>query len=272
MSVRLDAVTFRYPSCHEPALRSVSFTAGPGKVVLVTGRVGSGASTLLLTIAGLAPRVTGGVVEGRVQVLQQDPASAEGRRLLAGRVAVLLSTPWTQLSGMAFTAGDEVAFAPANLGWPRERIRDAVDRTLELVGARHLAGRDPRTLSGGELQRVMLAAVLVTDPEVLLLDEPTMELDPENAAAIYRLIPELAQQATVLIASTDVDRAVEIADRVLLLQAGELVGDGSPDEVLADDARVSGGVSTTAAEIARIAGCTAPYPLTVPRAAKRFAP
>lgn len=271
MSVRLEDVTVRYPNAPADALRGVSVGCGPGGVTLVTGRLGAGCSTLLLAIAGLAPHATGGSRSGAVTTLGHDPASPEGRAALAGRVGILFSTPWTQLSGMAYTVRDEVAFAPANLGWERGRIRDAVTRVLDLVDAAAVADRDPRTLSGGELQRVMLAAVLVMEPEVLLLDEPTLELDPENAARLCRLLPDLARQTTLIVASADLDRMVEVADRVVLLDRGELVADGAPAHVLGGERAVVTGCSTSIAEVARAAGCAPRYPLTVQVAMERFA-
>ncbi len=272
MSVCLDGVSFRYPGSDTDALHGVSVALRPGDVTLVTGRLGAGCSTLLLVIAGLAPHVTRGTRTGEVTTLDHDPASRGGRKVLAGRVGLLLPTPWTQLSGMSFTVAEEVAFGPANLGWRRGRIAQAVGRAMELFSVAHLAQRDPRTLSGGELQRVMLAGVVAMEPEVLLLDEPTLELDPAGAESVYGLLPSLAEERTVLLASTDVDRAVAVADRVLLLDRGGLVADGTADEALGSAGAVASGCSTTVAEIARAAGFAPSYPLTVGAAVRRLGP
>jgi energy-coupling factor transporter ATP-binding protein EcfA2 len=271
MTVALDGVRYRYPAADSDALRDVTLAFGAGDVTLVTGRLGAGCSTLLLVAAGLAPHVTGGARSGSVTTLGADPASDEGRRQVAGRIGFLLPTPWTQLSGMSYTVREEVAFGPANLGWPRDRIGRAVSGAMALVGIEHLADRDPRTLSGGELQRVMLAGITAMDPEVLLLDEPTLELDPEGARMVYRLLPALAREKTVVLATTDVDRAVEVATRVVLLDRGSVTADGAPDDVLGTDRAVALGCSTTVAEIARVAGHAAPFPLTVRAAVRRFA-
>ena len=271
MSVRLDRLSFRYPGTGVDALRDVTLAFGPGRVHLVTGRLGAGCSTLLFAVAGLAPHVTGGARSGSVITLEQDPASDEGRRALAGRVGLLLPTPWTQLSGMAHTVAEEVAFGPANLGWERERIREAVREALQLVDLAHFAGRDPRTLSGGELQRVMFASVAVMDPDIYLLDEPMMELDPEAARMMYRFLPALAQRKTVIVATTDLDRAVRIADRVVLLDGGRVIGDGAPADVLGTGRAVEAGAATTVARIAQLAGAEPLFPLTVSAAVARFA-
>src|SRR2546428_2275543 len=156
-----------------PAVRDGAAGAAPGGVIGLGGNVGAGASTLLLVAADLAPRVVGGRLEGGVR--------GEGGR------GIVLPTPWTQLSGMAFTVWDEVAFGPANLGWPRERIAGAVDRSLAALDIGTLAARDPATLSGGELQRVVVAGIVAMEPALLLLDEPTAELDPEGAGLVWRV-------------------------------------------------------------------------------------
>jgi energy-coupling factor transporter ATP-binding protein EcfA2 len=171
---------------------------------------------------------------------------------------------------MSYTVREEVAFGPANLGWTRDRIADAVDQAMVLMQVESLALRDPRTLSCGELQRVMLAGVAAMDPEVLLLDEPTIELDPAGARLVYDLLPDLARERTVVIASNDVDRAVEVTDRVLLLDSGRLVAAGDGGAVLGTASAASMGCGTTVGGIMRSAGVEPAYPLTVDAALRHL--
>jgi energy-coupling factor transporter ATP-binding protein EcfA2 len=248
----LEHVTYHYPATASPALADVSLEIHGGEVIGVIGSVGAGASTLLLVAAGLAPRVLGGTLSGAVRC--------------AGRSALLLSTPWTQMSGMAFTVWDEVAFGPANLGWPRARISIAVDRALTRVDVAELRDRDPATLSGGELQRVILAGILAMEPELLLLDEPTAELDPAGARLVWDLARALARDGTaVLIATNDLDALPDAADRVVWLAGGRVRATGPARAVLADAALWSddGPGSTSVAGAWRLAGLPAPLPLTV---------
>jgi energy-coupling factor transporter ATP-binding protein EcfA2 len=270
--IRFDQFSFTYPAARRAALTAVNATLSPGGVTLITGPLGAGCSTLLLAAAGLAPHLTGGTHSGTVSTLGQDATTLEGRRALAGRVALLLPTPWTQLSGMALTVTDEVAFGPANHGWPRPRIKETVSRVMERLGIAHLAERDPNTLSGGELQRVILAGLMAMEPEVYLLDEPALELDPAGADTFYEMLPELARTATVVIASTDVDRLVSVATSAFLFRDGRCVATGSPGDVLRGSEAVKARCSTTLAEIARAAGWDPPYPLSVADAVRRFAP
>jgi energy-coupling factor transport system ATP-binding protein len=251
-------VTYRYPATHTPALTDVTLGVERGEVLGVIGNTGAGASTLLLVAGDLVPRVLGGELTGRVT--------------RAGRSALLLPTPWTQVSGMAFTVRDEVAFGPANLGWPLERISAAVERALERVGAAHLEARDPATLSGGELQRVILAGILAMQPDVLLLDEPTAELDPGGAVAVWRLLPALAAEGTaIVVATSDLDALPDAADRIAWLAGGRVRALGAARAVLSDAALWSdaGPGSTAVAGVWRRAGLAAPPPLTVAEALER---
>jgi energy-coupling factor transporter ATP-binding protein EcfA2 len=219
--VSLRGVSFTYPDAATPALDGVTLEVRSGEVVAVAGRPGAGCSTLLLVAAAFAPRLTGGALRGE-------------RRLLAVRPGVVFATPWTQLTGLCYTALGEVAFGPASFGLPRQRVLGAAEAALRRLGVAHLKERDPATLSGGELQRVIVAAALSLEPDLLVLDDPAAELDPGAADALYAMLPELAAGgAAVLLASPDEERAARVANRAVLLEAGRVVRDGPPAVVLA---------------------------------------
>ena len=254
----LEHVTFQYPATEAPALEDVSLEVRDGEVVALVGSVGAGASTLLLVAGDLAPRVVGGRIEGRVTFEGQGPRG------------IVLPTPWTQLSGMAFTVWDEVAFGPANLGFPRDEIVRRVDHAVRRLGLEDLASRDPTTLSGGELQRVIVAGILAMRPTLLLLDEPTAELDPVGARSFWELVRTLAGEGTAIIAATsELDALPAVADRVVWLERGRVAATGSA-ALLASDALVVANVGTTVAAVWRAAGLPAPCPLTVAEAAQRW--
>jgi energy-coupling factor transporter ATP-binding protein EcfA2 len=240
--VTLESVGFTYPGASAPAVRGISLALEAGTVTGVTGPVGAGTSTLLLVAGGFAPRLTGGKLSG-------------SRRLAADRVGIVFATPWTQLTGLASTVRAEVAFGPASLGSARGAVLAVAEGAMRDLGVTHLADRDPATLSGGELQRVVVASVLAMEPQVLVLDDPAAELDPAGADALYALLPAIARRgAAVLVATPDVERLARVAERVLVMEAGGVARAGAPAAVLDD---------TDAARIAGLAGCPAPLPLDV---------
>jgi len=171
---------------------------------------------------------------------------------------------------MAFTVWDEVAFGPANLGWPRERIAKAVDRSLAALDIGALAARDPATLSGGELQRVVIAGIVAMEPALVLLDEPTAELDPEGAGLVWRLVRALAGDGcSVVVATNDLDALPDVADRTVWMEDGAVRRIGAP-ALLAQESVCEAGLATTVADVWRTARLSAPYPLTVAQAERRW--
>ncbi|MBW8771704.1 MAG: energy-coupling factor ABC transporter ATP-binding protein [Gemmatimonadetes bacterium] len=279
-ALEFGRVSFRYPASRQ-VLRDVTLRADAGQVTWLFGPLGAGASSVLLVAAGLAPSLTGGTLEGEVRILGTAPQGQAGRAALQGRVAYVTAMPYLQLSGMAETVFDEVAFAPANLGWDRARIWEAVPVALDRLGVRHLADRVPEQLSGGELQRVVIAAMLVLRPEVWLLDEPSSALDAVGRRTVEALIREEARRgAAVLLATEDAELGLAVADEAILLDDGSTIARGAPADLLGTELMWEiGAGSTTVAELARAArllreGSAArlapPYPLTMEQAVERW--
>ncbi len=273
------AAGFRYGDSAAAALIDVTVSLEAGVVAWFTGAAGAGTSTLLLLAAGLAPLHTGGTASGSVSLLGENPQSPEGRKRLAGRVAYVSADPASQLSGIAETVRREVAFAPANLGRPREQILAAADRALERMEIAHLAERVPASLSGGEQQRGVIASMLALEPDAWLLDEPGSALDArgrERLAVV--LTEEVRRGALVMVASEDADWMVGWAERLLVMKEGRVVRDGVPVALLADPSLVETGAGSTAiATFARALAerdqrFTAPrLPVTVQDALERWA-
>ena len=277
-SVRLDGVSFRYPTEERPAVSGLTLDLERGRITWIMGQLGAGCSTLLHVVAGLAPRLTGGTRGGTVLTLGVDPATVEGRRALAGRIGYVTASPHLQLSGLASTVAEEAAFGPANMAWPIERIRPAVADALATLGIAHLADRPPVALSGGELQRAVLASMLVLAPDLWLLDEPAAPLDGAGREVFTRLLrAEASRGATVVIASEEADLLCQVADRLLVLRGGRVVLDGPPAAILAGEPVWEAGAGSTAiAALAREARriepglFEPPYPLTVEEGVARW--
>jgi energy-coupling factor transporter ATP-binding protein EcfA2 len=275
----LRDVTFRYAAAPADALAGVTLAVSAGEICWIYGSPGAGATTLLLVAAGLAPRFTGGEVGGQVRLCGENPHDEQGRRALRGRVAHLGPVPEVQLSGVADTVFEEIAFGPANLGWPIDRIRQAVDRAARRLGVSHLLPRRPQHLSGGEKQRVVFASLLALDPAIWLLDEADSALDAEGRQVIAALLREESERgAAVIVAAEDADAMVDVAERVVLLDRGSVAFDGAPRALLSDDlAWERGPGGTSIAGLSRAvharsgaAAFSPPYPLDVAEAVTRW--
>jgi energy-coupling factor transport system ATP-binding protein len=224
----VDGLTFSYPGAERPALSDVTLQIEPGEVVALLGPSGSGKSTLLRALAGLVPHFHGGRFAGRVEVAGRDTRRFRPADL-ADKVASLFQDPEDQV--VFGRVENEVAFGLENLGTPPAEIWPRVHGALADAGIARLAERRTETLSAGELQRVCLAAVLAVGPSLLLLDEPTSQLDPAGAEAILDLACELG--SAVVVSEQRPALPLERCDRVLFVENGRLTLDAPRDEALA---------------------------------------
>jgi energy-coupling factor transport system ATP-binding protein len=212
----VEHLRYAYPGGRH-ALADVSLDLEPGEVVALLGPSGGGKSTLLRALSGLVPHFHGGRFSGRVEVAGHDTRRSRPSDL-AGTVATLFQDPEDQV---VFTrAAAEVAFGLENLGTPPHLIAHTALEALAAVGAEHLAERRTAELSAGELQRVCLASTLALEPRLLLLDEPTSQLDPEGAQALLELVRGLG--VAVVISEQRPDRVLDFCDRVVFLRDGRL--------------------------------------------------
>jgi cobalt/nickel transport system ATP-binding protein len=226
---QLQDACFEYDGI--PALRGLSLEIGQGERVALLGANGSGKSTLLRIFDALHFASKGRVIfDGQPllpDLFQRDDYALAFRR----RVALVFQNPDVQLFNP--TVFDEVAFGPLQLQWPKETILSKVAEALEVMGVTHLRDRPPYRLSGGEKKRVALASVLVLDPDVLLLDEPTATLDPRSQSQVVDLIQQWkGSSKTVITATHQLEIVEDIADRLFVLEEGKIAASGVPAEIL----------------------------------------
>src|SRR5271167_660154 len=227
----LQDVGFEYDRI--PALRRLSLQVAEGENIALLGANGSGKSTLLRILDALCFPSQGAVSfcgqRLTPELLHQDGFALSFRR----RVALVFQNSDVQLFNP--TVFDEVAFGPLQLQWPKERALSKVAETLGLMGIAHLRDRPPYRLSGGEKKRVALASVIVLNPEVLLLDEPTSTLDPRSQSQIIDLIQEWKRSSkTVITATHQLEIVEDIADRIVVLEEGKVAASGAPAEILSN--------------------------------------
>jgi energy-coupling factor transport system ATP-binding protein len=230
--LELDQVSYWYPGATEPALDQVSLRVKPGELVVVAGASGSGKSTLLRVVSGLVPHFQGGRFAGQAVVAGRD-TRRHGPGELADAVGTLFQDPETQI--VMGTPRAEVALPLENLGWSSAAVARGVEETALALGISLLLGRTTSELSGGELQRVALAAALAAQPSLLVLDEPTSQLDPVSGDELIATLRRLNQDrdTAILLAEHRLERCISVADRVLALDGGRIVCDASPEEFLA---------------------------------------
>ncbi len=242
-----ESVSYRYAGAARPSLQDVSVVIGGGEVVGLVGASEAGKTTLCLVAAGLAPRTVRGTLTGRILLDGTDMAPLAIHEL-AGRVGIAFANPATQLSGVAGTVYEEVAFGPMNLGLSRSEVVDRTEDALTALRITVLAGRDPALLSGGQQQLVAMAGLMALRPTHLILDEPTAQLDPAGTRLVAEALARLAMEgASILVAEQKTDLLLAICDRVVALDAGRVTLDGPAAEVLGDPRLADLGVAAPAA-------------------------
>ena len=274
--IRLDDVTYTYPDSPRPVLAGVSLLIEPGTITGVVGASGAGKTTLAKIIAGFLPQVDGGDLTGSVAVGGKDVAALSLAEAVAG-VGLVIQNPFNQISGARYTVREEIAFGMENLGTPREEMGPRVDEIAALLRIDGLLDRSPYALSGGQMQLVAIASMLVLRTPVLVMDEPTSQLDPAGTRLVFDVLNQLQEAGvTVLIFEHKLELLQQHADRLLVIADGGIAADGSATEVLADPRTLEWGVGSTrytqAGRLARERSLLgdAPLPVSFTQAAEVF--
>jgi energy-coupling factor transport system ATP-binding protein len=261
-------LTVRYFGRDDDALRGVSLAVEGGSFVTIAGRNGAGKSTLALVAGGLMPRIVradvGGrvVIDGEVVVDGGEPqpggASRQARLGASHRAGMVFPNPGNQLSGTKTSVREELAFGLENLGIPRDEMDGRIDEVLDSLGIDGLAERAPYALSGGEQQRVAIASIVAMGLPVLVLDEPTAQLDPLATITVADLLVRLAADGIAVLAAEHAADVLGRSARTVLLADGRVIADGLPGETLRPDlAATAGTAAPTIVELAAAAGVPA---------------
>ena len=232
--IKIEDLTFSYSGSDRPSLKNINLEIGSGEFVLVTGPSGGGKSSLCRCLNGLIPHFYGGEITGRVSIGGMDTLEHSTREL-ATRVGMVFQDPENQLVSMDVER--EIAFGLENLSFPRGLIARRIEESLDTLGIAGLRYRQIHELSGGEKQKVAIASVLALHPDILMLDEPTSELDPKGAEEVLSVVTRLNDELglTVIIVEHRLDRVLQYVDRIIVLSEGKIALDGGVGSIMSRD-------------------------------------
>ena len=232
--IELRHVTYSYPLTDSPAIVDVDVTLEKGRFYTIIGANGSGKTTLCNIIRGFVPNFFQGDMQGNV-IFDGKDLSEYTMGELSGRIGYVFQNPFNQITGARDTVYGEIAFGLENFGVPVPQMRERVDRMMELTNIAFLKDKNPFDLSGGQQQRVALASVLVLEPDVLVIDEPTSQLDPKETERVFDIISKLKDMGkTIILVEHKMELVAQYSDEVLVLDHGRLIRAGDKHEVLSD--------------------------------------
>lgn len=237
--IEFHNVSFQYEGSKTFALKDINLNISQGEILLITGPAGSGKTTLCSCVNGLVPHYHEGQLSGEVLVRSNNTKRARIGSL-ASLVGMVFQDPESQL--VTASVVDEVAFGPENFGVPRQEINRRIDEALQATRLEGYQDRDPHSLSGGEQQACVIAAIYAMHPEIYIMDEPLANLDPVGRAQVMKVVVDIAKQRgkTLVIVEHSLEEVLPLVDRIIVLNQGQIIRDGTVDEVLAqgDIARI----------------------------------
>ena len=229
--LEVEHLKYRYPHTKKLALDDISFTAEKGEFIGIIGENGAGKSTLSQAFCGLVPQFYKGAYGGKVTVDGIDAATTPTAELCK-KVGLIFQNPFNQLSGAKDTVWDEVAFGLENFGVPAEQIHERLDKVLHQLDIWQFREKNPFDLSGGQMQRVAIASVLAMEPGILLLDEPTSQLDPQGSEEVFHTVELLAKTGiTIFMIEQKMEKLASYCDKILLLHEGKQIDFDTPEKI-----------------------------------------
>lgn len=232
--IDIQNVSYTYPLTKAPSVVDVNLSFEKGRFYAIVGANGSGKTTLCNIIRGFVPNFYQGEMKGNVII--------EGKNLeeyemgeLASKIGYVFQNPFNQITGARDTVYGEIAYGLENFGVPVNEIKRRVERIMELTNTTYLQDKNPFELSGGQQQRVALASVLVLEPDILVIDEPTSQLDPQETERVFEIIQKMKQMGkTIILVEHKMELLAEYCDEVVVLHQGKVIRYGDKHEVLAD--------------------------------------
>lgn len=237
---------YKYPLTEGLALKNISFEVEKGEFVSIIGRNLAGKSTLCQALAGLIPHFYHGAYGGKVIIDGIEIEKADFSQLIS-KVGIVFQNPFTQVTGSKLTVYEEIAFGLENMGISRDEMRKRIDYSLKLLDIYRFKERNPFELSGGQMQRMAIASIIAMRPEIIVLDEPTSQLDPQGSEEVFKAIRSLSHEGmTIVLVEHKIEKVAKYSNRVMLLDEGKLVDFDVPGKIFSRDDLKDYGVESPA--------------------------
>jgi len=272
--ITVEHLKYKYPLSDKLALDDISFEIEQGEFIGIIGQNGAGKSTLCQALVGLVPNFYKGSYGGTVLVNGINVSKTEVSEV-ASHVGLVFQNPFNQITGSKLTVYEEVAFGLENLGLPVEEMKRRIDNVLNLLGLYEFKDKNPFDLSGGQMQRLAIAGIIAMQPEVIVLDEPTSQLDPQGSEEVFRVVQRLSEQGmTIVMAEHKMEKIAAYSDRVMLLHDGKLIDFDTPKKVFSrEDIEEYGVITPVYTRICKnldIKDENGFYPITIDEAHERL--
>ena len=229
---KLKDVSYKYPLEDREILKSINLDIKKGEFWAVIGKNGSGKTTLCNVLRRFVPDFYKGELKGRITLEGKELKDYSAKEIVQ-KVGFVFQNPFTQISGVKETVFEEIAFGLENLALDAEYIRKRVEETLKLLHIEELRDKNPYELSGGQGQKVALASIIAMDPEIMVIDEPTSQLDPKGTEEIFEIIDILKKEGkTIILVEHKLELIAEYAEKVMVLDEGEMILSGNTEDVL----------------------------------------
>ena len=229
---KLEDVSYKYPLEDREILKNINLDIKKGEFWAVIGKNGSGKTTLCNVLRRFVPDFYKGELKGKITLEGKELKDYSAKEIVQ-KVGFVFQNPFTQISGVKETVFEEIAFGLENLALDAEYIRKRVEETLKLLHIEELKDKNPYELSGGQGQKVALASIIAMDPEIMVIDEPTSQLDPKGTEEIFEIIDILKKEGkTIILVEHKLELIAEYAEKVMVLDEGEMILSGNTEDVL----------------------------------------
>ena len=232
MGIEIKNFSYKYPLEDKNVLENLNLKIKTGEFWAIVGKNGSGKTTFCNALRRFVPDFYKGEVTGKIVIDGKNLKDFNPKELVT-KVGFVFQNPFTQISGVKDTVFEEIAYGLENLAVEKEKIIKRVNETLKLLEIEHLKDKNPQEMSGGQKQRVALASIIVMDPEILVIDEPTSQLDPKGTQDIFKIINIMAKKGkTIILVEHKLELIAEYAEKIVVLDEGKIILSGDKKEIL----------------------------------------